>query len=365
MRRFQIVEGQGGECQAGPKAVHDASRIASGMGFASFRVSRLASENTLVRQMGRLLWLAKMPYYLLRYPRNGVLFFQFPQLSLSGKLGCLLVNSSVIRRRNLKVIVLIHDIEAERTEKGQEGGPLGALLDDIVEVADVMIVHNAAMREWFVQHGVDANRLVTLGIFDYLASGERSSPADGGMMSVAFAGNLLTRKCRFLSDLSSIAGVSWRLYGPNFDAENVRGENVEYRGCLQPDDAPNAIDGGWGLVWDGDSVDSCVGEFGDYLRYNDPHKLSLYLAAGMPVIIWDEAAEAEFVLREKVGIAVGSLREVPGRIRAIEPSAYAEMKANARRMETLLREGHYLKTAIGEAVLRVSRTESKARASGR
>ncbi|NRO11242.1 Beta-1,6-galactofuranosyltransferase WbbI [Lactobacillus helveticus] len=48
---------------------------------------------------------------------------------------------------------------------------------------------------------------------------------------------------------------------------------------------------------------------GNYLRYNDPHKLSLYLASGIPVIIWKKAAEAKFVEENKVGITVDSLED--------------------------------------------------------
>ena len=44
------------------------------------------------------------------------------------------------------------------------------------------------------------------------------------------------------------------------------------------------------------------------------HKLSLYLAVGLPVIIWEKAAEAEFVLKENVGVTVKSLYELPQRL---------------------------------------------------
>ena len=34
-------------------------------------------------------------------------------------------------------------------------------------------------------------------------------------------------------------------------------------------------------MWDGPSPDTCAGVYGAYLRYNNPHKTSLYLAAGL------------------------------------------------------------------------------------
>ena len=50
------------------------------------------------------------------------------------------------------------------------------------------------------------------------------------------------------------------------------------------------MEGSFGLVWDGISVETCAGVYGEYLKVNNPHKTSLYLASGIPVIIWKEAA---------------------------------------------------------------------------
>ena len=60
--------------------------------------------------------------------------------------------------------------------------------------------------------------------------------------------------------------------------------------------------GSFGLVWDGMSSETCKGSFGEYLRINNPHKTSLYLASGIPVIIWSKAALAEFIEKNKCGI---------------------------------------------------------------
>ena len=55
------------------------------------------------------------------------------------------------------------------------------------------------------------------------------------------------------------------------------------------------MEGNWGLVWDGNSIDTCSGNFGEYLRLNAPFKFSLYLAAKRPVVVWRESAMAEYV----------------------------------------------------------------------
>lgn len=76
--------------------------------------------------------------------------------------------------------------------------------------------------------------------------------------------------------------------------------------------------------------ETCSGGKGEYLRINNPHKLSLYLAVGLPVIIWDEAAEAEFVLRENVGFTIKSLYELSEKMALISDDDYEIMKKKCR-----------------------------------
>ena len=116
----------------------------------------------------------------------------------------------------------------------------------------------------------------------------------------------------------------------------------------------SALEGGFGLIWNGDSMETCDGDMGNYLRYNSPHKLSLYLAAGMPVIIWEEAAAAEFVREHGVGIAVSSLRELPEILHNVTKERYEEYLKNIVPLSEKLRSGAYTKRAIraAEEILR-------------
>lgn len=62
-------------------------------------------------------------------------------------------------------------------------------------------------------------------------------------------------------------------------------------------------------MWDGDGINGCSGNTGEYLRYNNPHKLSLYMVSGLPVVIWSKAAEAEFVINNNVGVVVDDIND--------------------------------------------------------
>ena len=76
------------------------------------------------------------------------------------------------------------------------------------------------------------------------------------------------------------------------------------KGVESPDRLPNVLEGDFGLVWDGESLEEGQEAAGRYLRYNCPHKFSLYMAAGMPVIVGKQSAMAEITERETLGITV-------------------------------------------------------------
>lgn len=65
-------------------------------------------------------------------------------------------------------------------------------------------------------------------------------------------------------------------------ARNLGMKNLE--GSYMPEELPEKLEAKYGLVWDGLEITSCEGTFGQYLKYNNPHKFSLYMAAGIAVI---------------------------------------------------------------------------------
>ena len=89
-----------------------------------------------------------------------------------------------------------------------------------------------------------------------------------------------------------------------------------------------------------------VGTGGLYLKYNNPHKTSLYLSSGLPVIIWSDAALAKFVKINNVGITVDSLSDVSEKIKQITQVDYDIMAHNAKRISQKLTNGYFLKRSL-------------------
>ena len=143
-----------------------------------------------------------------------------------------------------------------------------------------------------------------------------------------------------------LSGVELNLYGINFDQSACRSsENVRYHGAFHPDELPAALTGSFGLVWDGPVGSTCAGNTGAYLRYNNPHKTSLYLSANLPVIIWSQAALAPFVKDNGLGITVDRLDQIDAAVRALTAEQYAQMTANVHAMGEKIRTGYFFRTA--------------------
>ena len=130
------------------------------------------------------------------------------------------------------------------------------------------------------------------------------------------------------------------LYGPNYTGK--KDGNITYKGSFPPDDLPFVLEGGFGLVWDGISSETCAGVWGEYLKYNNPHKTSLYLASGLPLVIWEKAALADFVVKNGCGITVASLFDIPEAINKVTKDEYEAMLRNTKEVSEKLDSGYFL-----------------------
>ena len=79
---------------------------------------------------------------------------------------------------------------------------------------------------------------------------------------------------------------------------------------------------------------------------NNPHKASLYLASGFPIIVWSQSALADFVRKNQCGIIVDSLFEIADCLNSIDEEDYQELIKNSKIVGEKLRKGHFLKTAL-------------------
>ena len=128
----------------------------------------------------------------------------------------------------------------------------------------------------------------------------------------------------------------------------AKDKNIVWHGFMNADDFIKQVRGNFGLVWDGDSLEECHGDFGSYLKYNTPHKASFYLRARLPIIVWKESAIAPLVEEKGVGFAINSLKELPGSPASSSEAESAGTLAKTKQMAIAINNGENLKKAIQE-----------------
>ena len=252
------------------------------------------------------------------------------------------------QKRGAKFYLLIHDIETLRHAAGSEVKFRHKVRNYFQEKkalmsVDGIIVHNDIMKKVLVGQGVPADKMVSLEIFDYLIPNFAEKPNLQKDQPIIVAGNLNPAKSGYLYNLPE--QPAYNLYGVGYDESRAL-KNTSYFGSFMPDDLPAALEGSFGLVWDGDSSETCQGSYGNYLRFNNSHKASLYLASGFPVVVWKESALAHFILEKSCGIAVASLHDLEAALENLTEKEYADLSENARRIGKDLREGYYLRSAL-------------------
>ncbi|MCP0887612.1 beta-1,6-galactofuranosyltransferase [Ligilactobacillus sp. WILCCON 0076] len=237
------------------------------------------------------------------------------------------------KKKDSKIVFLIHDIQGLQSTESE------TIVKElkIFDLADEIIVHNKHMGKWLQEKGCQ-KPLVDLEVFDY-ANPQPINKAVEYNRSICFAGNLF--KSEFLKDLDLKHG--FYAFGPNMFSEYP--SCIEYCGQYSPEELPAHLNQNFGLIWDGPSIKTCKGTYGNYLRYNNPHKTSLYISSGIPIIIWKKAALADFVLDNKIGIAIDSLNELDSVLDSISEEQYQQIKSNTREIAQKLREGYYTKKA--------------------
>ena len=90
------------------------------------------------------------------------------------------------------------------------------------------------------------------------------------------------------------------------------------------------------------------------MKYNNPHKVSLYLSSGIPVIIWRKAALSKFIEENNLGIVVDSLTELDEVLSKMSLSRYEKLSKNVRDVSQKLRKGFFIEKAIQNLENKVS-----------
>lgn len=351
--KYYIKEYQIGENTAGPKAREDVEKVLESEGFTPIDINITINtkfnkkESFADRQIRKINIYKKWNSVLTRVMKDDVLFIQLPFLGRTFFQNHLLEK---LNKRGVKIIALIHDLDSLRFTVNSSFDRINRYRinqRDIhtLNLVNQIIVHNSKMKLKLEKIGIESSKMVELEIFDYIIPNFDSHADQQNFLlndPVIIAGALRRKKAGYAYNLPR--DCNFNIYGPGY--KKPKQENINYFGSFPPDEIPFVLEGSFGLIWDGTSVDTCDGPTGEYLRINNPHKTSLYLACGIPILVWDKAAIAEFVVKNNCGIAIESLRDLKKVLSKISSEQYEELKKAALAIGDRLRMGYYTKTAL-------------------
>lgn len=342
MRRVYISKNYPGLSNGGTKGKRDMERIMDDMGFLNIGCRPTFTKNKI---LGFLYTLRSVIVGLwnLKKGDNLILFYPFK------KYYSFICN--IAHFKGAKLITLIYDFgyyRRKRVTREQEKKRLSK--------NDYLLVVNKQMK----QELLDQDYKMPIGIFhlwDVLSDSSDTQPIEKTKLSepieVIYAGNLKPGLHDFMYMLDKEyppQNYKYTIYGTKFaEGQLINEDKIHGVGFVPTDDIIKTTTGDWGLVWYGNSIWEIDGAYGEYLKLTTSHKPCTYMRCHIPVISWSQAAFADFVKENNVGICVDSLNQLDEILPKISQEEYNVMKNNTIEISKKLENGYHFKTAYFEA----------------
>ena len=317
---------------AGPKAKVDVNRILSSAYNAKifvYNYNEIIAGGTTFTE--KLIYKIKKSLFILMHKNpNDIVIIQHP-----------FTNNKKLLKLFKNKIAYIHDLVGIRA---LDDNYLTKEIDALKEYNKI-IVHNNKMKDFLLKKGIEKTKVIVLDLFDYLCDFDDNEEKqfDPHNITIVYTGNL--NKSPFLKQIEDEKmRFNINVYGVG---SVINTNKIHYMGKYQPDDLPRKIDGDLGLVWDGDFDEKdefCA--IKNYTKYNNPHKLSCYIAAEIPVIAWKKAAIADFIKENDIGYLIDDLYEINN----IDFGDYYQKQNNVKQIGYKVRNGYYTRKAVDKII---------------
>lgn len=249
----------------------------------------------------------------------------------------------------LKPIAIVHDLDHLRGIKNTGLYFFGDKYGFGLLKKSSVILHKGRMWNYLVDHGIAP--VGEIRLWPHLINPRGSSTVEVRLSdligseirpTILYAGNLDPEKASFILELGSLKRpVS--IYGEGHHIELE--PNIRQYPSFKPESPPQFTHPLLGLIWDGDSLNSLNGTFGEYHKFNLPAKLSLYIALGIPIVASSDSGIAAFINETGIGLCVTSLDTIP---MSFSNSEWRNMELNCKKMQRAVTQGDSLLEAFDE-----------------
>ncbi|GFH40712.1 beta-1,6-galactofuranosyltransferase [Pseudolactococcus insecticola] len=325
-------------------ANHDAAQSAKEIGFSQINYFRYNGKEESPDALN-----ARLDGILAAVRPGDTIVYQYPMWQIDLKFEQRFL-AKVRRKSGAKVIALVWDILSwlhdDRDRDYTQDWSLKALNE-----FDLVICANPKMAQRLKTQGGVTKPILSWDLSD--------SRYDGPLREKTFQKKLFFVGRLDKSDFSQYkAKTKMALIGgmgpksePLSD-EVLHQENLIFHGEMPNDEIPFMFDGGFGVInYATDNLDNAFFKGnGTYGQYNNPLKLSQYLAGGIPVIVASNSAHADFVREKNIGLVLDDLNQIDAILDAMTAEDYQKMLDALKPYQEAVSTGFFTKRALMEAL---------------
>lgn len=274
------------------------------------------------------------------FKRGDLLILQYPLKKYY------LFLTRIAQRRGVKVITLIHDLGYFRRKKITLEEEMHRL-----SKTDYLIALSSNMKDYMLENGYKQG-IGTLDVWDYISDVDSIDYAyyGDGFIDVAYVGGLKDSVNGFIYKLDRETEqdrIHFDIYGDDFEEKLLtHKERFRYHGITDSDDIIVKCKAHYGLLWYGKDYNEISGYLGEYLKINTSHKISLYILAHKPLIVWSKASFATLTKQFNIGVCVDSLEDLQEKLSAITEEEYHQMVQNTVELAKKLKIGNHFLSAV-------------------
>ncbi|WP_057781115.1 hypothetical protein [Paucilactobacillus vaccinostercus] len=268
------------------------------------------------------------------------IFFQFPMYAAQRFSEDFMIQMMALEK--VKKVAVVVDVptwinsSSDDSYNAKEDGWLGWL-----RRFDLLIVANRHEAQHLHRDGVIVP-MISMVLSDYLYRGP--------LRSKTFQKKLYYVTGRDVLDIDYRAATPINLFSAVAEPPVTENASLVWHG-RQPSDAIMAtLDGGFGIVTTDNLVERRGTHWRYYTRFNNPTKLSLYLAAGLPVITMSKTPHAALIEKRHLGLVVDDLNEIDHVLAKLDQTDYQRMLAAIVPWQTAVASGFFIQRALMAAI---------------
>lgn len=238
---------------------------------------------------------------------------------------------------SVKMVALIHDIPTWMFTEGNDYNRDNDFWLNQLKKFDLIMVANDKMAQKLYEDGVDV-AMIPMQIWDYCYRGPKQEKL--------FRKKLYYVSGRDIMDIDYTASTPLYFYNKNVENAVLAYGSVTWAGRKPSDEIVAEIDGGFGIVVSDNIKEKSNMNFAFYNQFNNPTKLSLYLAAGIPLIVASKTPHSKLVAEHGIGLVVDDLNDIDQILAKITAAEYQQMLERVKPWQEAVCKGYFVKRAL-------------------